>query len=322
MDDTPTTRAIQFAENDASEVHALVVFVDYGFEPAKSMGWCPAGFGDKLDTYENAEMIVQLLEGAGCKSITRLSNQQATKEAVYKAIEDVGIMCDENDTFFFFYSGHGAQMVDTTGDEADGMDEAMCLPSADGNCNEFTWMNDDMFAEACAEVTAGQKVIIMDCCHSGTMLDFDRPLWHGQSAISMTGCMDHQESAGMAGGTRGGAFSKCLFHATLEIGSEEVSCGTIYNQLMTHKDEFVPLGHPQEIQLQCAPGLTPGDIMWPLRQKAAGEDNHDQPHDSGEATEDDDEDDGEDKKKKKAKKEKKEKKVKKEKKSKKNKEED
>merc|ERR1719272_1524522 len=61
------------------DIHALVVYVDYGFEPAKSAGWCPAGFGPKLDTVENADMVLELIKGAGITSVTTLSNQQATK---------------------------------------------------------------------------------------------------------------------------------------------------------------------------------------------------------------------------------------------------
>merc|ERR1719456_1473819 len=71
-------------------VRALVIYVDYGFEPAKSMGWCPAGFGDKLDTPENAAMFKQLLLDAGCTSIEEMSNLDATKENVLATIEEVG----------------------------------------------------------------------------------------------------------------------------------------------------------------------------------------------------------------------------------------
>lgn len=295
VDEHPSNKAKKMAANPI-ECHALVVYVDYGFQPAKSQGWCPAGFGDRLDTKENADFILELLEGAEVASITKLANTDATKEAVVNAIHEVGLKCDDNDVFFFFYSGHGAQMPDTTGDEEDGMDEAMCVPSSTGECNMQTWLSDDEFSMAVHEVTAGNKLIIMDCCHSGTMMDFSHEIWSeheitdaqkeatleveecqqidlnragwgGQKCISITGCKDEQESAGMGGGTRGGAFSKCLYHATKAIGNEQVTVGAIYNHLLQYKDTFIPAGHRQEIQLQCAPGCQANDMIYPLQQK-------------------------------------------------------
>jgi len=262
----PDHRAQEKPVNPA-EVRALIVHVDYGFEPAKSQGWCPAGFGDKLDTGHNANMMTKLLTGAGVTSIFNLANTQATKENVIANIEKIGEMADENDTFLFFYSGHGANMPDQDGDEDDGMDEALCLPNASGECNETTWLRDDDFAQALADVQCGNKLIIMDCCHSGTMLDFDRPNWHGQHAISITGCKDAQESAStVAIGQQGGAFSKCLYHAVTEIGDKDVTVGEVYNKLNAYRHQFIPAGHQQEIQLQCSPGMKPNSMMWPLKQ--------------------------------------------------------
>lgn len=247
------------------QVHALVVFCDYGFEPAKSMGWVAPGFGEKLDTSENAEMMNKILVDAGIQDITRLSNLEATQENVLAAIREVGARCDENDIFFFFYSGHGNPMPDQDGDEADGSDEAMCLPRADGSCDEGSWLRDDDFSAEIAEVTAGHKLMILDCCHSGTMLDFEKPIWEGQSAISIVGCKDKQESAAMGGGTRGGAFTKSVNAAVRSLGnSEDVSVGHIFNTICEYSTNFIPPGHQQDITINCAPGITPDMMHWPF----------------------------------------------------------
>jgi len=248
----------------------LVVFCDYGFEPAKSIGWVAPGFGEKLDTAENAEMMVKILEDAGITDVNRLSNLEATKEAVLAEIQRVGELCDENDIFFFFYSGHGNPMPDQDGDEADGSDEAMCLPFADGNCNEGSWLRDDDFSAAVAEVSAGHKLMILDCCHSGTMLDFGKEIWEGQSAISIVGCKDKQESAAMGGGTRGGAFTKSVNAAVRSLGNEcdQVSVGFIFNTIMQYSDTFIPPGHQQDITINCAPGITPDMMAWPFYTEA------------------------------------------------------
>jgi len=253
-------------DDNPKNVHALVVFCDYGFEPAKSMGWVAPGFGEKLDTAENAEMMSKILEDAGIQSVSRLSNTQATKEAVLAEIERVGELCDENDLFFFFYSGHGNPMPDQDGDEEDGSDEAMCLPFADGNCNEGSWLRDDDFSEAVAAVSAGSKLMILDCCHSGTMLDFGKPIWEGQNAMSIVGCKDKQESAAMGGGTRGGAFTKAVNAAVRTNGNQgdTVSVGFIFNTICQYSDEFIPAGHEQDITINCAPGITPDMMAWPF----------------------------------------------------------
>lgn len=261
----PDGENFESAQNP-EQVHALVVYCDYSFEPAKSMGWVHPAFGGALDTMENADMMVKILQDAGVTDITRLSNLEATKEAVLAEIQRVGELCDENDIFFFFYSGHGNPMPDQDGDEVDGSDEAMCLPFADGNCNEGSWLRDDDFSAAVAEVTAGQKLMILDCCHSGTMLDFGKDIWEGQSAISIVGCKDKQESAAMGGGTRGGAFTKSINSAVRSLGQveEAVSVGFVFNTIMQHSPTFIPPGHAQDITINCAPGITPDMMAWPF----------------------------------------------------------
>eukprot|EP00747_Dinoflagellata_sp_TGD_P140983 gnl/TRDRNA2_/TRDRNA2_176074_c0_seq1.p1 gnl/TRDRNA2_/TRDRNA2_176074_c0~~gnl/TRDRNA2_/TRDRNA2_176074_c0_seq1.p1 ORF type:complete len:280 (+),score=60.52 gnl/TRDRNA2_/TRDRNA2_176074_c0_seq1:136-975(+) len=256
-----------FTQNPTT-IHALVVYVDYGFEPAKSTGWCPAGFGDKLDTYENAMMFTQLMQDSGVTDITTICNQEATKENVLSAIQQTLAKCDENDMFIFFYSGHGAGMPDQDGDEVDGMDEAMCLPDADGNCSDQTWLRDDDFSQAVAQGTTGHKLIILDCCHSGTMLDFNKPIWQDQKALSMVGCKDAQESAGMAAGSRGGAFTKSLDAAVRQLQGD-VSVGQVCNLTLAYaQQEFIPQGHNQNITFMCAAGFQADSMQWPLNPGA------------------------------------------------------
>jgi len=245
------------------DVHALIVHVDYGWPSAKKTGWCPAGFGDKLDTPENAEMMKSILVRAGITSIKELSNFNATREDVLAAIEEVGNKCDEDDVFFFFYSGHGDEVPDHDGDEEDGMDEALCLPDKDGNVNHGTYLRDDDIAVAFQELTAGQKMLVFDCCHSGSVCDFDKEAWKGQKAISICGCRDDQEAAAMGGGTRGGAFTKMIKAACEELAGTEHSVGKIFNTAARYKASFVPPGHHQDLVMSCAPGHDSSNMAWP-----------------------------------------------------------
>lgn len=269
---------------DPEELHAVVVYVDYGFEPAKSQGWCPPGFcvngATGLDTKENAEMFMAVLQECGCpeKNMTLLSNLDATKENVLAAIERIGRNCDENDVFVFFYSGHGGQLPDDDGDEEDGFDEALCLPDVRGNCNANTFLRDDDFAEAAAAVTAGHKALIFDCCHSGTICDFDRDCWQNedgtpQNAVSFVGCKDAQESAGMARNQRGGAFTRAITTTIRNFGysgklntddGEETNAADFYNQCYEEAKKWIPPGHQQDITISCPTGLEPNEVEWPL----------------------------------------------------------
>lgn len=246
------------------DVHALVCYVDYGFIPPAPGSWNPPDFGGKLDTMENAQMFKTLLEDAGCKSITEINNLDCTKEDMLEAIKKVDEKTDGNDVFVFFYSGHGANVQDQDGDEEDGLDEAMCLPNKNGEVEPHTWLRDDDFSEAVAKVHAGQKIFVLDCCHSGTILDFNKKHWKNQFAISLCGCKDNEESAALGGGTRGGAFTKSICAAAREIGSEKCSLARVYNTTLRRSKEFIPNGHTQNIAIACARGLDPNQMEWPL----------------------------------------------------------
>lgn len=66
---------------------------------------------------------------------------------------------------FFYYSGHGAQVKDTSGDEFDGLDEAIC-PATGGK------IIDDDIRECIDAAPPGSEVfVLLDCCHSGTGAD-------------------------------------------------------------------------------------------------------------------------------------------------------
>eukprot|EP00747_Dinoflagellata_sp_TGD_P164640 gnl/TRDRNA2_/TRDRNA2_184854_c0_seq1.p1 gnl/TRDRNA2_/TRDRNA2_184854_c0~~gnl/TRDRNA2_/TRDRNA2_184854_c0_seq1.p1 ORF type:complete len:296 (-),score=60.50 gnl/TRDRNA2_/TRDRNA2_184854_c0_seq1:75-962(-) len=247
------------------DVHAVIVYVDYGFEPAKSAGWCPAGFGDKLDTFENAMMITKLLEDCHITSYKTICNTMATKASVLALIDEVGARCDDDDIFFFYYSGHGAPMPDQDGDEEDGQDEAICLPYANGGCDQGSWLRDDDLAAAIANVHTGQKLMIFDCCHSGSMMDFNKKFqWENQSAVALCGCRDAQESAGMGGGTRGGAFTKCIKDAVHSLGSEEYSVGKLFNTALDYKSTYVPYNHQQDMSISTPEGMDPSNMPWPF----------------------------------------------------------
>eukprot|EP01001_Neometanema_parovale_P007500 NODE_3800_length_1161_cov_46.005780_g3614_i0.p1 GENE.NODE_3800_length_1161_cov_46.005780_g3614_i0~~NODE_3800_length_1161_cov_46.005780_g3614_i0.p1 ORF type:complete len:348 (-),score=98.54 NODE_3800_length_1161_cov_46.005780_g3614_i0:56-1099(-) len=73
------------------------------------------------------------------------------------------------DSLFFHYSGHGGHMRDDDGDEADGFDETL-IPSDYQQVGQIR--DDEVFTSLVLPLPQGcQLTVVMDCCHSGTVLD-------------------------------------------------------------------------------------------------------------------------------------------------------
>jgi len=120
----------------------------------------------------------------------------------YNAIEALQELRDsESQTVFFHYSGHGTQVKDTDGDEADGKDEA--LYSKNGKL-----ITDDEINAVLQTYPKNKTVfLVFDCCHSGTIADLpyiatDEGVklefvqkFVEANIICLSGCKDDQTSA-------------------------------------------------------------------------------------------------------------------------------
>ncbi|PKY46017.1 hypothetical protein RhiirA4_401948 [Rhizophagus irregularis] len=92
-----------------------------------------------------------------------------TRENIIKAIKWLVHDPQENDSYFFHYSGHGGQVKDEAGDEEDGYDETI-MP-VDFMTNGQI-IDDELHALMVAPLPKGVRLtVIFDCCHSGTVLD-------------------------------------------------------------------------------------------------------------------------------------------------------
>ncbi|KAF4585127.1 hypothetical protein EYR40_001964 [Pleurotus pulmonarius] len=100
---------------------------------------------------------------------SRSKVQKPTKENILQAMKWLVGSPKQDDSLFFHYSGHGGRTPDVHGDEADGYDEGefillLQLPML------LTTMHEIMMKclpEGCRLTT------LFDCCHSGTILDYD-----------------------------------------------------------------------------------------------------------------------------------------------------
>lgn len=121
------------------------------------------GFANNLQyTDEDAVKMGQALQRAGVladQSIV-LTNAQATIAGVRAAFQRVAAQAGPNDTFLFFYSGHGTQTpASTSASEPDGKDESIVM--VDG------LISDDDMAALFRQVHAGTSIIALDACFSG-----------------------------------------------------------------------------------------------------------------------------------------------------------
>jgi hypothetical protein len=101
----------------------------------------------------------KLLESKGFK-VKTLFNKESLNLA--QELERYSQLKSE-DSFVFYYSGHGTFQKDTDGDEADGTDEALVL--SDGEQNKI-FLDDALFGYLNA--ISAKKLVLLDSCHSGT----------------------------------------------------------------------------------------------------------------------------------------------------------
>ena len=94
---------------------------------------------------------------------------EPTADNIFKAYARLAAESEPGDAIFCHYSGHGCSIPDQDGDEADGMDEALCPIDFK---KSGVLRDDDVFATLIAPLQSGVTMTcVMDCCHSGSILD-------------------------------------------------------------------------------------------------------------------------------------------------------
>lgn len=97
--------------------------------------------------------------------IAVLTDDKATQAAMEKGIKALVAGGRKGDVLLMHYSGHGANVPDKNGDEADQRDEILCP-------HDLDWKKpllDDWLRTSFDKLRAGVSLtVIMDCCHSGS----------------------------------------------------------------------------------------------------------------------------------------------------------
>ena len=127
-------------------------------DPARYAGWDGPLTACEFD----AKDMYRIAQSRGMAP-SLLLTEDATREAVMDALADAARTLLPGDLFFLSYSGHGGQVPDVTGDEADKLDETWCL--YDGQL-----LDDELYLQL-ARFAGGVRILVLsDSCHSGTVV--------------------------------------------------------------------------------------------------------------------------------------------------------
>jgi metacaspase-1 len=125
--------------------------------PAHYAGWSGPLVACEFDANDMAD--VARSRGMSPKV---LLTKAATRARVLAGIRAAAGRLKKGDLFFLTYSGHGGQVPDVTGEEADSRDETWCL--FDGEL-----MDDELYF-ALSRFAPGVRILVLsDSCHSGTV---------------------------------------------------------------------------------------------------------------------------------------------------------
>jgi hypothetical protein len=100
------------------------------------------------------------------ENVHTLLGAEATGSEIENEIYWLGEMAKPEDTVVFYFSGHGTRVVDTDGNEEDGMDEAFC-PWDTNLGRENTVIVDDELGYWFRRIKSKEVIVILDCCFSG-----------------------------------------------------------------------------------------------------------------------------------------------------------
>lgn len=118
-----------------------------------------------VNDVNNMKKVLTKYYGFKTDDIAILTDLAATKKAMQAAIKDLVSKGRAGDVLLLHYSGHGANVPDKDGDEADHRDEILCPTDLDWKAP----LTDDWLRTTFDKLRKGVSLtVIMDCCHSGT----------------------------------------------------------------------------------------------------------------------------------------------------------
>ena len=236
---------------------AFLVGINKYMQPGSDLRGC---VNDIVDV--KAQMLTT--EGFNASDIVMLTDKQATRQAMLQGLQALVASGQPGDFLYFHYSGHGAQIRDTNGDEPDGMDEILCPTDLSyGNGGFRNAIVDDEIQTILGGLKPGVGFLfVSDSCNSGTIdrnpnvrnrgIDLN-PNWVNQTPMQvntarmktyqarlnagkyhvLTGCQDDQTSAdAYIGGRYNGAMTYYMLD-TYKKGGNSQSYGDWHKNMVS-----------------------------------------------------------------------------------------
>lgn len=113
-------------------------------------------YGPDTEWYEthgdhDANSMLEKVKTIGFNNVSKLVNNQATKQNILSHINSIYDSCSKGDIVLLYFAGHGQLIVDYNGDESDGYDESLVLYNApkyyDALYNNENHLLDDELSE-------------------------------------------------------------------------------------------------------------------------------------------------------------------------------
>jgi len=241
------------------------------------------GTGSELSGCINdIQLVSEYLSNHGYEAKNQVflrDDQEDHKPTRARILKELTAILDKStdiDKIIIEYSGHGGSVTDLNGDEDDGKDE--CLFPIDFD-EDGVIVDDDLHAliqKHCHDKT--QVTILIDACHSGTMLDlpvnyvYDErtQVMKSKKVVSVekrdldvmliSGCLDTQTSADAWFDKKAnGAMSKAFHHCLTKY--PDLSARDLVKKMNITLTKW---GYPQRPQLSCGKSV---DITVPFRTR-------------------------------------------------------
>lgn len=213
----------------------------------------------------DVDVLEQLLKTKlGFDRVVCLRESDATRKAILKHMYSIALETHREsvDTVWISYSGHGASVVDDSGDELDGRDEVI-VPYDYARAG---YIRDDEIHNALSKIhMRTQAVVFYDCCYSGTVGDLsyryvsgikhveENPDHSVEGRILMLSACQDSELAGETWGLNDERkFSGAMTAAFVTTLHEyDYNC-TAYNLLGKMRDQLKNAGYNQIPQITCS----------------------------------------------------------------------
>lgn len=153
-----TTVTGQKPEHRQSRYGVIVALADYQDSRIPKLPACA----------KDAALMKQLFDKSGhMDDIVVLQDKDATRANIEKLFRVLAQGTKPGDEIFIYWSGHGASVADTSGDESDGMDEVLVTYDISRDDVANTGVLDDVLRRWVQDLDGRRLVFIADTCLAG-----------------------------------------------------------------------------------------------------------------------------------------------------------